>query len=158
MKTRVENVMKKNVTSVSPDDTIALAAKYMKENDTAFMPVVVNGGAVGAISDRDIVVRAVSGGYDPRSTKISRIMSKNIVTCRTDDTVNVAARLMMNLRIRHLLVLDKFGKLAGVLSISDLAAWVRDNRLARKLPSPIEEQPVTAGFGIYENWRTHQSK
>ena len=61
----IRDVMTPNPRTVTPNDTIQSAAQIMRDEDTGAVPVVENGRAVGMVTDRDIVVRAVADGGQP---------------------------------------------------------------------------------------------
>ena len=81
--------------------------------------VVIDGDrVVGIISERD-VVRAVASGLDLESTAAADLSTSQVVTCRSDATIQVAAELMMEHYVRHLLVEDRDGPV-GMVSDRDL--------------------------------------
>lgn len=114
----IRDVMTSNPQTVSPDDSIQNAARIMRDEDTGVVPVVDNGRAVGVVTDRDIVVRAVADGDLNRS--IREIVSGDIVTARPDMSTEEAARLMSDHQVRRLPVIEN-DRLVGIVSIGDLA-------------------------------------
>ncbi len=90
----------------------------MKEHGIGFLPVVdEEGNLVGVLSERDITY---AFGEGRENSKVSEVMRTNVIKVREDDTVAMAARLLSEYGIRHLVVVDKEGKLKGVFSIKDL--------------------------------------
>jgi CBS domain-containing protein len=122
----IRDIMTRNVECVWPDDTLQEAALKMKELDVGPLPVCDNDRVVGMLTDRDITVRAVAEGRDPRSTRVRDVMTRNVVSCSEDDAVEEAARLMQERQIRRLLVLDHDKRLIGIVSLGDLAAEAGD--------------------------------
>ena len=122
----IRDIMTRNVECVWPDDTLQEAALKMKELDVGPMPVCDYDRVVGMLTDRDITVRAVAEGRDPRSTRVRDVMTRNVVSCSEDDAVEEAARLMQERQIRRLLVLDRDKRLIGIVSLGDLAAEAED--------------------------------
>ena len=120
MNMKVKELMTPNPTVVKPEDTAAQAATLMKQEDCGALPVVANGKLVGIITDRDIVVRAVAAGKDPRSTKISEIMSSDPDTISPDASDDDAEKLMAKSQVRRLPVVEN-GKLVGILVTAQLA-------------------------------------
>jgi CBS domain-containing protein len=96
------------------------AARRMKDRNIG--DVIVLDGAVvcGVVTDRDIVVRAVAEGLDPKSTTLGEICSRELVTVHPDDSVKDAVQLMRAHALRRLPVLDGFNPV-GIVSIGDLA-------------------------------------
>src|ERR687896_1361050 len=114
----IRDVMTPNPRTVSPDDSIQSAARIMRDEDTGAVPVVDNGRAVGIITDRDIVVRAVADGELNRPVR--DIVSGDVVTARPDMSTKEAAQLMSDHQVRRLPVVEN-DRLVGIVSIGDLA-------------------------------------
>ena len=120
---KIKHIMTPNVVVVSPSDTLQIAAKKMREQDIGFLPVCDGERLVGTLSDRDIAVRAVAAGFDPRSTEIREFATPHTVWCFEDEDVAEAARKMQDKQVRRLIVLQRDDKrLVGVVSLGDLAA------------------------------------
>jgi CBS domain-containing protein len=126
----VKDLMTRSVQTIDDGATVAQAAARMREEDVGWLPVLSDGRAVGVISDRDIVVRAVAGCRDPATTEVQEMASEEAVTCAPSDSVGQAAELMKNRCVRRLLVVDGDDRPVGVLSIGDLAVHVPDSGLA----------------------------
>jgi len=82
------------------------------------LPVCEEGHPVGIVTDRDIVVRWAPNAV--ADSRIAPIMTRNVVTCRTDQTIEDAAHLMSDLQIRRLVVLDTSDEIAGILTLGDI--------------------------------------
>jgi CBS domain-containing protein len=117
----VSEVMSEQVECVSPDDTLQDAALKMRDLGVGPLPVCENRSVVGMVTDRDITIRAVALGRDPKTTKVSEVMSGEIVCCYDDQELEVAAHLMQTQQIRRVLVLDRDKRLVGIVSLGDLA-------------------------------------
>jgi len=117
---RVADVMTADVQVASPSDTVAQVARRMSEIDSGVIPVCEGDRVVGLITDRDIVIRVVGEDRD-NEIPVSDVMTTSLETCRTDEKLKDATKRMADLQIRRLLVLDEGGKLAGVLSLGDVA-------------------------------------
>jgi CBS domain-containing protein len=116
----LKDVMNQDVQVVSPEDTIKEAAQQMLEGDFGMMPVVEDGRMIGAISDRDIAIRAVAHGKDS-STKVRAVMSEGIVWASEGHSVDDAAKLMGKHQIRRLPIVTLDNKLVGIVALGDLA-------------------------------------
>jgi CBS domain-containing protein len=77
---KVSEIMTNDPAVVQPEDTVAQAAARMREEDCGSIPVVREGKLVGIVTDRDITIRAVAAGKDPRTTPVSEVMSADPVT------------------------------------------------------------------------------
>jgi CBS domain-containing protein len=130
----IRDVMTPNPRTVSPDDTIQQAARIMRDEDTGAVPVVENGRAVGILTDRDIVVRAVAEGGQP-SRIVRDIVTPGVVSATPDMSTRQANELMSEHQIRRLTVVER-DRLVGIVSIGDLAVKEgRDSRTGDTLQS-----------------------
>jgi CBS domain-containing protein len=78
------------------------------------------------VTDRDITVRAVAEGRDPKSTRVRSVMTPDVICCHEDDDLNEAARLMRDRQVRRIVVLNSRKHLVGILSLGDLATAGED--------------------------------
>jgi CBS domain-containing protein len=107
--------------SLERSATVAEAAIAMKRADVGPIPVVDDDGNLcGLLTDRDITVRVIAEGLDPKSTKIGDVASNDLTTLAPDDSVDTAVRLMREHSVRRLPVVDG-GKPVGIVSLGDLA-------------------------------------
>lgn len=115
-------------------DTLAQAARLMWEHDIGILPVVDRDGRVGAtITDRDICMAAWTRGARLEELRVAESMSKGLFACAPDDDVTIAANRMVQHQVHRLPIVDAEGKLAGMLSLNDLAvAGERDARIGRE--------------------------
>jgi CBS domain-containing protein len=120
MKVPVRDIMTNDPATVKPNDLVAQAASLMREEDCGAIPVVKDGKLVGIVTDRDITIRAVAAGRDPKSTKVSEVMSADPVTITPDTDSDEAQRLMAEFQVRRLPVVDD-GRLLGIVVTAQLA-------------------------------------
>jgi CBS domain-containing protein len=116
----VEQIMTTNPRTVNVDDTVLQAAQMMRDNDIGDVIVVEDGQVTGIVTDRDIVVRAVSDGRDPESTTVAEIATTGVQAIEPDASVDDALRMMREHDIRRLPVV-KNGRPVGIVSLGDLA-------------------------------------
>jgi len=117
----ISEVMTREVRIASPEDTLEGAARLMKEEDCGSLPVAENDRLVGMLTDRDITIRAVARGMPPRECKVRDVMSKEIRYVYDDESVRDVAKVMGDLHVRRLPVLDREKRLVGIVSLGDLA-------------------------------------
>jgi CBS domain-containing protein len=117
----LKDVMTRDVEVVRPDATLQEAAGRMKALDIGVIPVCDGEHLMGMLTDRDITVRATAAGRDPRTTHVRDVMTPDVVYCFEDQDVTEAQRLMQERQIRRLLILTSDMRLAGVVSLGDLA-------------------------------------
>jgi CBS domain-containing protein len=120
----VKDVMTTNVVYLPSETTLAEAARTMREQDIGDVVVADGPALTGLVTDRDIVVRAVAERFDPASTTIGEIVSRDLITVRPDDSVHSAALLMRDNAVRRVLVCDDEKGLVGIVSIGDLAEQI----------------------------------
>jgi CBS domain-containing protein len=126
----VSEVMTKGAECVAPSTTLQEAARKMKNLDVGPLPVCENDRLIGMVTDRDITVRAVAEGCDPKTTRVKEVMTPDIVYCFEDQDVSEAARRMEENQVRRLVVLNRDKRLVGIVSLGDLAVETGDERLA----------------------------
>ena len=117
---KVSDAMSRDVQLASPKQTIRDAAKMMAKIDAGVLPVGDNDRLVGVITDRDIAVRAVAAGKAP-TTKISDVMSKEVLYVFEDQDLDEVARNMAEMKVRRMPVVNRDKRLVGIISLGDLA-------------------------------------
>lgn len=117
---KVKEVMKTGaLKSCSPETNIRNAARVMKTANCGALPVIDKSKkVVGIITDRDICL-SLARNYQP-TTVVSKIMTKTVSTVRAADDLTIALRQMREKRVGRLPVVDKEGKLEGIVSLHDL--------------------------------------
>lgn len=125
---RVSDVMTREVELIRPDATVQQAATAMAEYDVGALLIGTNESLDGILTDRDIILRAIVDGRDPAKLQVREIMSSTLFTCLMDDKVEDVFREMSERQVRRLPVLDSDGRLAGIVTLSDLGRLERDPR------------------------------
>jgi Predicted signal-transduction protein containing cAMP-binding and CBS domains len=140
---KVSDLVKRKPVVVSKDATIKDAARLMASEGVGLLVVVDLSNPtkpVGVVSERD-VIRAIAKGIS-LDEKLNTIATKKLITVELDEDIGKAAAKMASNKIRHLVVLDKSGKLAGVLSIRDLVA---EKSTLQAIVSSYETEPLPGG-------------
>jgi CBS domain-containing protein len=123
-KVKVEQLMTCDVKVCADTDTLNRAAQLMWEFDCGCIPVIHangDGRVVGVITDRDIAMAAYTQGKELWAIPITSAMEHNVIACHANDGISQAEALMRDNRVRRLPVLDQQGRLAGIISLNDLA-------------------------------------
>ena len=121
MLNRIADVMTPNPLTIPENTLVREAAEAMRANDIGDVIVTDNRGKlVGIVTDRDVVVRVVAEGRDPRATCVGDIASRDLTAVAPNDRIDHAVDLMRERAIRRLPVVDK-GKPIGIVTIGDLA-------------------------------------
>lgn len=131
---KVRDVMSKDVQVARPGDTLQEVARRMKEGDFGFMPVADGDQLIGAITDRDIVVRALAAG-GLASAPVVEFITRDPMAARADDDLKTVLDAMAARQIRRLPVLDKDNRLVGVVSLGDLSTRVKEKYAGEALES-----------------------
>ncbi|CAN7584355.1 CBS domain-containing protein [Phenylobacterium sp. LjRoot219] len=139
---QVSEVMTAQVTTATPRTTIKDVARTMAEVESGAVPIVDDGKVVGLVTDRDIVLRVVAEGKG-LETPVSEVMTEGVETCREDDNVADATGKMSSKQIRRLVVLNESGKLAGILSLGDVAIDYGAKAVGKTLGEISENTPAT---------------
>jgi CBS domain-containing protein len=132
MKFTVNIVMTCAVETISPGATLEDAAQKMRLHNVGFLPVVDDTKlkVIGVITDRDIVLRAVADRLRPEMTRVSDVMTSKPICCYQDQTLGEASWLMEKNFVHRLMVLNRNDELVGIVSLSDLAAKARKEKLS----------------------------
>jgi len=138
MSHQLKDLMSRDVKVIGPDVTIREAARTMREGDFGMLPVGENDRMIGAISDRDIAIRAVAEGKSP-DTKVREIMSASLYWANEDDTVEHAAKLMSEHQVRRLPVVNREKRLVGIVALGDFAVDSSEIRPAAAALAKISE-------------------
>lgn len=117
---KVSELMTSHVESIAPGVNLRAAARKMKESGVGALPIVDEGKVLGIITDRDLACYAIAMGHDLNSAPVSKVMTKDVITCKAGQGIEEAASLMQAHRIRRLVVLNEDNSLAGFFSVDDL--------------------------------------
>jgi CBS domain-containing protein len=118
---KLKEIMTKDVSSVSPSDPIIDAAKIMQQRNVGCIPVCDSNKEVkGILTDRDIVIRVVAEGRNPKDLDVNKVMSTGLTMGSPDMDAEEAAQIMSEHQIRRLPIVQD-NKLIGIVSIGDLA-------------------------------------
>jgi CBS domain-containing protein len=122
---KIKDVMSTDVQVARPGDTLQDVADRMRAGDFGFMPVADGDKLIGTITDRDIVVRAIAGGAAP-SAPVVEYITRDPHTAWSDDDPKAVLDTMGARQIRRLPVIDRDGRLVGVVSLGDLSIRVKE--------------------------------
>ena len=125
---KCSEIMTKDLIFSHPTDTVDDVAKLMKKEDIGPVLIVEKGDQgkrlVGIVTDRDLAIKVVGEGRDPKKTKVKDVMTTKVVTCRADDDVQNAMNAMAQHQLRRIPVVDEYGMLVGIISQADVATRV----------------------------------
>ena len=129
---RISEIMSRDVQVARPEDTIQSVARRMAQIDAGAIPVCDGEQLQGMVTDRDIVIRAVSEGRS-FETPVSEVMTADVEYCYDDDDIAEAADRMAELQVRRLPVLDHDKRLVGIVALGDIAREGKDKTTGQAL-------------------------
>ena len=139
---KCKDMMTQKVVCCLPDDKVAKAAKKMKKTDIGSVPVVENKEnkiLIGIITDRDLALKVIGKGRKPQSTKIKKVMTKNVVTCLANDDLQKAMNLMSENQLRRIPIVDKNNRVVGIISQADIATRLNQAEKTAEVIKDISE-------------------
>ena len=142
---KVRELMTNKPTTVEPETTLGEVATLMKQEDCGSIPVVQGGRLVGIVTDRDIVIRGIAAGVDPKTQRVSKVMSSDPVTVGPDEDIADAEKKMADRQIRRLPVVEG-GKLVGIIVTAQIARAGNDRNVGETLKEISEP---TSGRGSH---------
>jgi CBS domain-containing protein len=129
MSTVARDIMTGGVECVGEKDTLEQAARKLKELDVGSLPICGEDNRLkGMLTDRDIVVKCLAEGGDPRTVTAGELGEGKPVTIGADDSVEEAIRTMKEHKVRRLPVIDGHD-LVGILSQADIARNYPEERV-----------------------------
>ncbi|MFM9030219.1 MAG: CBS domain-containing protein [Opitutaceae bacterium] len=113
------------VFNVPPEVSILAAVAEMNRHRVGAIVVLSGGAIAGIFTERDVLCR-VLGRVDPRTTPVSAVMTREVITVSPDATVEEVAKIFTEKRCRLLPVVAE-GRLTGLISIGDISRWIAAN-------------------------------
>jgi signal-transduction protein with cAMP-binding, CBS, and nucleotidyltransferase domain len=121
--------MTQKLVTIAASNSAQEAAIKMRENDTSSLVVIdENNKAVGIVTERDLVTRVCVHGASSKTAKLEQVMSSPVVTIDALSSVEVAADIMTQNGVRHLLVAEDedISKPVGIISTSDFVRYLKE--------------------------------
>jgi len=117
----VKEVMSERVIRVAPESNLRDIAIAMRDADLGSIPVSEDDKLIGMVTDRDIVIRGLTGTMEVHALTARDIMSPTIKYCYEDQRLEEVLSNMASEQIRRLPVISRDKRLVGIVSLSDLA-------------------------------------
>jgi CBS domain-containing protein len=117
-------VMTKDPSCCVPTDTAFDAAQLMKSEDVGPIPIVKDKQSkelLGIVTDRDLALKVVAEGLDPKTVQVESLMTTGVVTCSPEDACDEALDLMEQHQVRRIAIVDDNDRLVGIISQADIA-------------------------------------
>lgn len=134
------DLMRTDVRTCRPTDTVSRCTKVMLQEDVGFVPIVdAVGRPIGVVTDRDIALRVFASKRTSRS-HVASIMSESPISCRVDDTLQSAEAKLARCGESRIVVVDGKGRIAGIISLSDIALAEAPSRAGRLLKAIVQRR------------------
>jgi CBS domain-containing protein len=117
------------VHSVAPHLSIYDAVAEMNRLRIGAIVILDDGRLAGIFTERDALRRVLGAGIDPKTVRVSEVMTSDVITVAPEATVEEVAQMFTDKRCRHLPVVSG-GRLVGLISIGDISRWVADHHRA----------------------------
>ena len=140
--TTSSDLMTKNPVCAQPDDTVASVAQLMKERDIGPVPIVedkISKKLLGIVTDRDLAIKVVAEGRDPKTTTVKEVMTKDVVTCHENDEIGSTLDAMSKHQLRRILVVDADNMLVGIIAQADIATRMNEPEKTGEVVKEISE-------------------
>jgi signal-transduction protein with cAMP-binding, CBS, and nucleotidyltransferase domain len=138
----VREVMRKNPIMIGIEATAAKAARAMCTEEVGSVIILKNTKPIGIVTEEDLACKVVAKDQKPSSVHVSDIMSTPLITVSAEKTVVDAATMMVKRKVRRLPVVDKEGKVIGIVTVRDLLTV--SNELNEINREEIVEQGICA--------------
>jgi len=117
-------VMTKDPVCSLPNTPVKKVAQLMKRENIGSIPIVEDEQTrtlVGIVTDRDLALKIVAKGRDANATKVGKVMTRQVVTCRAEDDVQKALDVMANNQLRRIPIVDDDNRIVGIIAQADVA-------------------------------------
>jgi CBS domain-containing protein len=129
---KINEIMSREVRTISPDTPLREVAQIMRQADIGALVINQNDRMAGMVTDRDLVVRAMAEGMN-MDTPVSRIMSDEVRYCFDDEEIDHVAKNMAQIEKRRLPVVNHDKRLVGMVSLANVASCNADKVSANLL-------------------------
>lgn len=142
----IGRICTRSVYIAAPGETVFEAARRMREADVGTLVVVdADRAPIGILSDRDIALRCVAEGLEPKSTAIEAVMTAPVRSTPETTPIEDALQIMAGVPLRRLVVTDAEGGLVGILALDDVLELLAEEqgtigRLLRQLSPTVPRE------------------
>jgi CBS domain-containing protein len=154
----VGELMSRRVEWTTPSTTLADAARRMRDSNIGCLPIGEGDTFIGILTEKDFTARATAEGLSPTTTTVNQIMTRSVIYCQEDDSIENVLNTMRSRHIHHLPVRNQSNAVVGIVSLSDLAlrgpqelypyvakeAFQNSATLGRQAPIIQGEQPAVS--------------
>lgn len=138
---KVQDVMTKDPSCVTPDTSARDAARIMRDEGVGIVPVVESNNSrklLGVVTDRDLAVRIIAEGLDSEA-RVRDVMSGQLRTCRQNEDLDTVMDAMASEQVRRIPIVDERGALVGIVSQADVVRKAGDDSKAERTVEQISK-------------------
>ena len=139
---KVHELMTERPRCVTPETPVSEAAALMASEDVGSLPILEGERLAGVVTDRDIVVRGIAEGKDPRGMPVREIATRDPVSVSPEQSLDEALQLMASHQVRRLPVVDEDDRLVGVLAQADVATKTGKEKAVGEMLEGISQTPT----------------
>ena len=148
MPEKCKDVMTPDPVCCVPADTVDKAAQLMRDQDIGPVPVCDREKSrklIGMVTDRDLEIKVVAEGRNPKATRVEEVMSRRLVTCSPEDSIEKALDIMEQHQVRRIPVVDSAGQIVGIIAQADIATRVHSRDKTAEMVEEISRPRHRAG-------------
>jgi len=147
---RARELMVKSVITLERDVSVQDAARMMNENGIGCLVAVDNGEIIGILTERDLLKRVLETCRNPKETKVSEIMTRNVIVGDPDKKLVEATRLMFENKVKKLPIVEG-DRLVGLITLTDIARATHVDKKTMNLVEALSNMHMVG----QSRWQTH---
>jgi CBS domain-containing protein len=121
---QIESIITRDVHTIGPESPVIEAAGLMVKGGIDCLIVTSVKGAIGILTERDLLRKVTALGKNPSETLVKEVMSSPLISTSVFTTVGEAAKLMSDQGVRRLVVTGGDGDFIGIITMTDLVKWL----------------------------------
>ena len=94
---------------------------------------------IGIVTDRDLALQVVADDMNAGSVRVGDVMTRDVVTCRTDDNIQMAVEAMAQNQLRRMPVVDRDQRLVGIIAQADVATRMNQSDETAEMVKEISQ-------------------
>ena len=144
---KVKELMVKNVITLRTDTSALEATKLLNRNKIGCLVVVRDDDIEGILTERDLLERVVEKCRNPKETKVSEIMTKDVIVGQPDMDISEATRMMLKNQVKKLPIMEK-NHLVGIVTVTDIARATDADKKTMELVDALSNMHVLQGPAV----------
>jgi CBS domain-containing protein len=144
---KVKELMVKNVITLRTDTSALEATKLLNKNKIGCLVVVRDDDIEGILTERDLLERVVEKCRNPKETKVSEIMTKDVIVGQPDMDISEATRIMIKNKVKKLPIIEK-NHLVGIVTVTDIARATDIDKRTMELVDALSNMHVLQGPAV----------